>query len=350
MSRVVRRLAAIALTLGLAHPATAQTTVRYVHTDALGSVVAMTDENRVVVERREYEPYGQQLTALDDGPGYTGHVQDAATGLTYMQQRYFDPQLGQFLSVDPVTAIAGSGDLFNRYRYANGNPFGMVDPDGRAPIANTCSRAGGQSCSGGYSLNLSSQPAKKGGGAKPQSTAGANTDRPDSRATAEIGRKSSSEANVALRKAGVAGKLFPSRGAAARAWANVVHPIANKYNTEIASRMFLAARSQILLGSATSDGFIYSVNPDFSEGPGSMGITAGFVHTHPTNSMFSQNDMNYAIEMYRIVNGSSHNTANIIEQSAFVSLPGGRVVGWNASSFFETGGASNLNSDYYSEH
>jgi len=31
-------------------------------------------------------------------------VSDAATGLSYMQQRYMDPPLGVFLSVDPVTA------------------------------------------------------------------------------------------------------------------------------------------------------------------------------------------------------------------------------------------------------
>ncbi|MDH5832406.1 RHS repeat-associated core domain-containing protein [Luteimonas kalidii] len=113
--------------------ARAQTTVKYVHTDALGSVVAMTDASGAVVEgRREYEAYGQQLTpALKDGPGYTGHVQDAATGLTYMQQRYYDPMLGVFLSVDPVTAYGSPTSQFHRYRYANSNPYKFLDPDGR---------------------------------------------------------------------------------------------------------------------------------------------------------------------------------------------------------------------------
>jgi RHS repeat-associated protein len=119
-------------TLICAAPAAAQT-VEYVHTDALGSVVAVTDANRNIVERREYEPYGYQLTpTLQNGPGYTGHVQDAATGLTYMQQRYYDPLLGRFLSVDPVT-MHDNGDprLFNRYGYAANNPYTFVDPDGR---------------------------------------------------------------------------------------------------------------------------------------------------------------------------------------------------------------------------
>lgn len=111
----------------------AQTTVKYVHTDALGSVVAMTDASGAVVEAtREYEPYGQQLSpAMQDGPGYTGHVQDAATGLTYMQQRYYDPSIGRFLSVDPVTAQGGDMRHFNRYAYAYSNPYKFTDPDGR---------------------------------------------------------------------------------------------------------------------------------------------------------------------------------------------------------------------------
>ena len=68
---------------------------------------------------------------VKDGPGYTGHVSDLATGLSYMQQRYMDPQLGVFLSVDPVTAYANPVGMFNRYRYASGNPYRYTDPDGR---------------------------------------------------------------------------------------------------------------------------------------------------------------------------------------------------------------------------
>ncbi|MDN5850370.1 MAG: hypothetical protein L0H63_12170, partial [Nitrococcus sp.] len=110
------------------------TTVRYQHTDALGSPVAVTDASGAVVERYQYEPYGALLGQPNpDGPGYTGHVMDAATGLTYMQQRYFDPSLGRFLSVDPVPASPSTGANFNRYWYANNNPYSFTDPDGRAP-------------------------------------------------------------------------------------------------------------------------------------------------------------------------------------------------------------------------
>jgi len=51
--------------------------------------------------------------------------------MTYMQQRYYDPMLGGFLSIDPVTAYEKPVVQFNRYRYANGNPLKFSDPDGR---------------------------------------------------------------------------------------------------------------------------------------------------------------------------------------------------------------------------
>ena len=132
---------------GCLQMAAAQTTVKYVHTDVLGSVVAMTDASGNVVEaHREYEPYGYQSSpALRDGPGYTGHVQDAHTGLTYMQQRYYDPAIGRFLSVDPVTAYQNNDwRHFNRYGYAYGNPYRFLDPDGLAG----CDDAKGQGLSG----------------------------------------------------------------------------------------------------------------------------------------------------------------------------------------------------------
>ena len=127
----MKRLALSLIGLLLATAASAQEVVYY-HTDALGSPVAITYATGAVIERSEYEPYGELLNRpLADGPGYTGHVSDQETGLSYMQQRYYDPSLGEFLSVDPVTPQGTPLLAFNRYRYANGNPYRFTDPDGR---------------------------------------------------------------------------------------------------------------------------------------------------------------------------------------------------------------------------
>ena len=60
--------------------------------------------------------------------GYTGHVGDN-TGLVYMQARYYDPVIGRFYSNDPL-GYRGVHS-FNRYAYANNNPYKYIDPDGR---------------------------------------------------------------------------------------------------------------------------------------------------------------------------------------------------------------------------
>jgi uncharacterized protein RhaS with RHS repeats len=48
-----------------------------------------------------------------------------------MQQRYYDPEVGRFISVDPVGVDTSTGTNFNRYWYANNNPYSNIDPDGR---------------------------------------------------------------------------------------------------------------------------------------------------------------------------------------------------------------------------
>jgi RHS repeat-associated protein len=113
-------------------PSNAITAVKYQHTDALGSPVAVTNTLGQVIERNNYEPYGAIIgKPTRSGIGYTGHVMDGATGLTYMQQRYYDQSVGRFLSVDPVTANANTGAMFNRYEYVGNNPYSYTDPDGR---------------------------------------------------------------------------------------------------------------------------------------------------------------------------------------------------------------------------
>ena len=64
-----------------------------------------------------------------------------------MQQRYYDPGIPRFLSVDPVTAYDDPIGAFHRYRYANNNPYKFTDPDGRQ------SWCPGASCSAVNALN-----------------------------------------------------------------------------------------------------------------------------------------------------------------------------------------------------
>ena len=49
-------------------------------------------------------------------------------------QRYYDPAIGRLLSVDPATVDTTTASNFNRYNYANNNPYRFTDPDGRNPL------------------------------------------------------------------------------------------------------------------------------------------------------------------------------------------------------------------------
>jgi RHS repeat-associated protein len=103
----------------------------YIHNDHLGSLLARTNPAGSLVEGAPvWEPWGAPTGIGSSGRGlrYAGHYTDFATGLSYMQQRYYDPYAGRFLAVDPVAASPGN---FNRYWYANNNPYKYVDPDGR---------------------------------------------------------------------------------------------------------------------------------------------------------------------------------------------------------------------------
>ncbi|WP_308812531.1 RHS repeat-associated core domain-containing protein [Stenotrophomonas sp. HMWF003] len=100
--------------------------------------MAESDASGNVVKRFDYEPYGVVVgEKTRDGPGYAGHVSDSATGLSYMQQRYMDPQLGMFLSTGPVAAYQRPIEQFIQYRYTKGNPYKFTDPDGRQANTNS---------------------------------------------------------------------------------------------------------------------------------------------------------------------------------------------------------------------
>lgn len=140
MPRIHRLLKAfLLLSLGLSHSAQAIETITYYHLDAQGSPVAATNEQGQVIWREYYTPYGERLNkdpaATANTRWYTGHPHDDDTGLTYMGARYYDPTLGRFMAIDPAPFTEDNPHSFNRYAYANNNPYRYVDPDGRAGLA-----------------------------------------------------------------------------------------------------------------------------------------------------------------------------------------------------------------------
>jgi RHS repeat-associated protein len=106
--------------------------VTYIYTDSQGTPLAETDAQGNITATFDYTPYGTvAMGTSPSGPGYTGHVNDPETNLVYMQGRYYDSSIGQFLSIDPKQPKAGDSFSFGRYTYVHDNPINNVDPDGR---------------------------------------------------------------------------------------------------------------------------------------------------------------------------------------------------------------------------
>ena len=110
--------------------------VTYLHADHLGSARTGTDSDGAIVWTEHYTPFGETLVnaaANDNQAGFTGHIKDSATGLNYMQARYYDPSIGRFLSIDPVGFMESRPGQFNRYSYTYNDPINKTDPTGMLP-------------------------------------------------------------------------------------------------------------------------------------------------------------------------------------------------------------------------
>ncbi|MCB9298298.1 MAG: RHS repeat protein [Lewinellaceae bacterium] len=107
----------------------------YYHTDGLGSITALTGASGEVVAAYEYDAYGNILTqagAVENPYTYTGREWDAATGLYYYRTRYYDAEVGRFLTRDGFEGVMDQPLGLNKYNYVESNPIIRVDPTGEA--------------------------------------------------------------------------------------------------------------------------------------------------------------------------------------------------------------------------
>ncbi len=108
----------------------------YYHYNPRGDVVAMTNQDKEVVVTYEYDAWGNVLKsdakgiAADNPFGYAGYMYDKEIGMYYLVARYYNPEHGVFLSVDPDPGDEDDPVTMNGYTYADNNPVMLTDPDG----------------------------------------------------------------------------------------------------------------------------------------------------------------------------------------------------------------------------
>jgi len=102
----------------------------YYTRDHLGSVRELTDAAGNVRSRYTYDPYGRKTKVsgdVDADFGFAGMFWSSEVSLVLTHFRAYDPNLGRWLSRDPLQADP------NLYAYARNNPVNLTDRSGLAP-------------------------------------------------------------------------------------------------------------------------------------------------------------------------------------------------------------------------
>jgi RHS repeat-associated protein len=100
------------------------------HHDQVNSVSAVSGHNGSTLQTLRYRAFGPLQASTGSSPNrlrYTGR-EDDGTGLYYYRARYYDPELGRFISEDPLGFDAGD---VNFYAYVENNPVNHNDPSGK---------------------------------------------------------------------------------------------------------------------------------------------------------------------------------------------------------------------------
>ncbi len=131
--------------------------------DAQGNIIAILNKDGIAIIKYYYDAWGNSKTlyllAVDkaesyrDTPApiynddaklweeiavrnpfrYRGYYYDTETGLYYLQTRYYDPEVGRFISQDSIEyADPETVNGLNLYAYCGNNPVMYVDPNGTA--------------------------------------------------------------------------------------------------------------------------------------------------------------------------------------------------------------------------
>ena len=109
--------------------------ITYITTDHLNTPRIGTDEAAEIAWRWDSDAFGQAQPDKDSDADdanrnirlrFPGQYKDGESGLYYNWHRYYDPNIGRYITSDPI----GLGGGLNTYGYVSANPLINIDPRG----------------------------------------------------------------------------------------------------------------------------------------------------------------------------------------------------------------------------
>jgi RHS repeat-associated protein len=122
--------------IGLSYKVMPDGTHYYYHSDPIGSTIAMTDDARNIVNSYAYDPFGRVTHKIENTSNsfqFIGQfgVMLEANGLILMRDRFYEPNIGRFITRDRLPEIGVDTQSQNLFAYAGNEPINRIDPSGR---------------------------------------------------------------------------------------------------------------------------------------------------------------------------------------------------------------------------
>lgn len=116
------------------HSSSASNSSYFPFFDANGNVTELVNTNGALAAHYEYDPYGNSIKATgtfasNNAYRFSTKYTDDETGLLYFGYRFYCPQLGRWLSRDPIRERGG----LNLYLFCRNRVIGLYDRLGTAP-------------------------------------------------------------------------------------------------------------------------------------------------------------------------------------------------------------------------
>ncbi len=106
---------------------------RYSLFNGHGDVTGLTDATGNVIKSYEYDAFGMEKNPDPNDTNvfrYCGEYFDKETGTIYLRARYYDPEIGRFISEDSYLGKDRDPLSLNLYTYCQNDPIQYYDPSG----------------------------------------------------------------------------------------------------------------------------------------------------------------------------------------------------------------------------